>query len=111
MGANHEDTTQLVAAILVMRQLENRLQALDNKIDSMHLAQKAQQARGERHHWLSLILSLAKTGITFSGQISVAVSAWFCAGYVWFAHQTYVQEILTWISTHALWLFWNTKVV
>ena len=101
----HDETAQIVAAITVMRQLEGRLQALDSKIESMHLAQKAHQESGERHRWLSLILGLAKTGITFSGQISVVVSAWFCAGYVWFAHQTYVQEIWRWIVTHTSWFF------
>jgi hypothetical protein len=99
-----DDTAQIVAAITVMRHLESRLEALDARLDAMHQAQEAHRVSGERHRWFSLIFSFAKTGLTFSGQISVVLSAWFCAGYVWFAHQRYVREIIEWISTHLSWL-------
>jgi hypothetical protein len=43
--------------------------------------------------------------LTFSGQISVVLSSWFIAGYVWVSKKPYVQGILEWISSHHLWPF------
>ena len=103
-----DDTAQIVAAISVLRHLESRLSALDAKLDAVQIAHKAMhkdlKSSGKRNQWIGLILGIAKTGLTFSGQISVLLSAWFCAGYVWFAHQTYVQEVVAWISKHLSWL-------
>jgi tetrahydromethanopterin S-methyltransferase subunit G len=101
---DRDDTSQIIAAITVMRHLEGRLKTLDARLDALQSQQKAHHEGSKRERWLGIIFGLVKTGLTFSGQISVVVSAWFCAGYVWFAHQTYVREIVAWISTHLSWL-------
>jgi len=100
-----DDTAQLVAAITVLRHVERRLNALDAKIEALHQSHRESSACSTQNRLISVIFGLVKHGITFSGQISVVVSAWFCAGYVWFAHQPYVQGIIKWISTHLSWLF------
>jgi len=105
----NNDTAQIVVAITVMRQLQGQLNTLNTKIDAMESAHKARhrdlKESGQRNRWIGLIFGLVKTGFTFSGQISVLLASWFCAGYVWFAHQTYVKEISAWIMQHFSWLF------
>jgi hypothetical protein len=98
-----DNTAQLVAAITVLRHVEGRLNALDAKIEALHQAQIESSACSTQNRLISVIFGMVKHGIAFSGQISVVVASWFCAGYVWVAHQPYVQGIWQWIQRLFAW--------
>jgi hypothetical protein len=99
-----DDTAQIVAAITVMRHLEGRLEALDAKLEALHQAQRESSACSTQNRLISVIFGMVKHGIAASGQISVVLSSWFIAGYVWVAHHSYVQGIWQWILKQVSWL-------
>jgi hypothetical protein len=101
--SQHDDTANLVAAITVLRHVESRLNALDSKIEALHQAQIESSACSTQNRLITVIFGMVKHGITFSGQISVVISTWFCAGYVWVAHQPYVQGIWQWLQGFLAW--------
>ena len=92
-----DDTAHVVAAITVMRQLHGRLDTLDSKLEALHKAHSdmRQEARNRslRNDVMTLVGHAIKAAWVFSSQLSVV----FMAGYVWFAHQRYVEAIVTWI--------------
>jgi hypothetical protein len=98
-----DDTAQLVAAITVLRHVDSRLKELDAKIEALHQAQRESSACNTQNRLISVIFGMVKHGIAASGQISVVVASWFCAGYVWVAHQPYVQGIWKWIQNFTGW--------
>ncbi len=93
-----DDTAAIFAAITVMRHLQGRLDALDAKLDlvqTSHIAMRKDfHSTSRRNQWLGIIFGMVKHGWVFSSQLSII----WCAGYVWFAHQKYVEEVAKWIG-------------
>jgi hypothetical protein len=100
-----DETAQIVAAITVLQHVERRLNMLDAKLEALHEAHAESSACSTENRLFSVIFGMVKHGLAFSGQISVVLSSWFIAGYVWVAHQPYVQGIWQWILKHHLWPF------
>ena len=105
MSEPRDDTTHLVAAIVVMQRLEGRLDALDARLEALHEVHAESSECNKTNRIWGVIFDVVKTALTFSGQISVVLSSWFIAGYVWVSKKPYVQGILEWISSHHLWPF------
>ena len=92
-----DDTDHVVAAITVMRQLHGRLDAIDAKIEALRSANDDMRHEARIRSLRNDVMTLFGHGIRAAWVFSSQLSVVFMAGYVWFAHQRYVEAIVTWI--------------
>ena len=92
-----QETAQIVAAITVMRHLHGRLDAIEAKIEALQATSADMRQEARRRHLRDDVLTLVGHGIRAAWVFSSQLSVIFMAGYVWFAHQRYVEEIMGWI--------------
>ena len=92
------DLAAVKAAVTILAHLDGRLSAIEAKIEALQATNAEMRHEALRRHLRDDVLTLVGHGIRAAWVFGSQLSVMFMAGYVWFAHQRYVEAIVGWLS-------------